>query len=120
MPPLLTGKKRNMRLLGIIGMVDALIVPVLLVRVLLFGSIHGLVQATYLLIALDVFGFTEAMNSIVNANIHLAHPRKDIGGEFKNRASTLRQEAQNHAPFYNSPPISRLSQFDSSCLLPLR
>jgi hypothetical protein len=62
MPPPLTGKKRSMRLLGIIGVVDALIVPVLLVRVLLFGSIHGLVQATYLLIALDVFGFTQAMN----------------------------------------------------------
>jgi ribose/xylose/arabinose/galactoside ABC-type transport system permease subunit len=51
---------RGMRLLGIIGMVDALIVPVLLLQVLLFGPMHGLVQATYLLIALDVFGFTQA------------------------------------------------------------
>jgi hypothetical protein len=53
---------RGMRLLGIIGMVDALIVPVLLVQVLAFGPMHGLVQATYLLVALDVFGFTQAMS----------------------------------------------------------
>jgi hypothetical protein len=53
---------RGMRLLGIIGIVDALIVPVLLMQVLLFGPMHGLVQATYLLIALDIFGFTQVMS----------------------------------------------------------
>jgi hypothetical protein len=53
---------QGMRLLGIIGIVDALIVPILLVQVLLFGPMHGLVQATYLLVALDVFGFTQVMS----------------------------------------------------------
>jgi hypothetical protein len=53
---------RGMRLLGIIGLVDALIVPILLVQVLVAGTMHGLVQATYLLIALDVFGFMQIMS----------------------------------------------------------
>ena len=53
---------RGMRLLGIIGLVDALIVPILLVQVLLADTMHGLVQATYLLVALDVFGFMQIMS----------------------------------------------------------
>ncbi len=53
---------RGMRLLGIIGIVDALIVPILLVQVLVAGTMHGLIQATYLLVALDVFGFMQVMS----------------------------------------------------------
>ncbi len=53
---------RGMRLLGIIGLVDALIIPVLLAQELLFGDMHGLVQATYLLVALDMFIFVQAVS----------------------------------------------------------
>jgi hypothetical protein len=53
---------QGMRLLGSIGIVDALNVPILLVQVLLGGPMHGLVQATSLLGALDVFGFTQVMS----------------------------------------------------------
>lgn len=53
---------QGMRLLGIIGIVDALIAPVLLIQVLLFGAMHGLVSATYLLLAVDIIGFTQALS----------------------------------------------------------
>ena len=36
-----------------------------------------------------------------------AHPHKDVGGEFKNRARTLQREAKNHAQYYDSPPTSQ-------------
>jgi hypothetical protein len=52
----------GMRLVGIIGLVDALVIPILLLQVLVIGTMHGLVQATYVLIALDVFGFLHLMS----------------------------------------------------------
>jgi hypothetical protein len=52
----------GMRLVGIIGLVDALIIPILLLQVLVDGTMHGLVQATYVLIALDIFGFMHFMS----------------------------------------------------------
>lgn len=57
---------QGMRLLALIGIVDALIAPILLLQVLTFGTMHGLVQATYLLLAVDVVGFTQALSRRYN------------------------------------------------------
>lgn len=53
-----------MRRLGAIGILDALIIPVLLTQEVVFsGNTYWLVQATYLLIGIDVLALAQIMNT---------------------------------------------------------
>ncbi len=53
-----------MRRVGVFGIVDALIIPVLLMQEIGFsGSTYWLVQATYLLIGIDILALAQIMKT---------------------------------------------------------